>query len=1035
MLFKRIHLFLVSLLACLSVDAQDMPVFSTEGSETWYLIQFKNKNKALADQGLNATIRTAVPKPCKEQLWKLVGNADNFQLINQLGHYIVVSNAPDYTTNPTNTTPVQSSTQPFQRGFKLIATQNYEFAPAWEIQPNTTPGKCFNQWGGAGTGQSIGIWDANDPNNPLVFIDPNEMVADDFKVIGTTDYKPQNNLTLWYRIPATLTNSDNNWMEYSLPIGNGQFGASIFGGVFKDEIQFNEKTLWSGRSTDNGKRYGSYQNFGSVIAENLDKESFGNTDDKAATDYVRGLDLSNATAFVNFKNAARTATYERQYIASFPDKVVAAHYTCTGEGKISLRFTLNSGKPGIYATTSYSNGEATFSGQLETISYNTRLKVVQKGGEISTSDAGIEVRNADEVTLILAGGTDYDAYSPSYTSHTSELATTIRDRVNSAAGKSWETLYSSHLEDFKGYFDRCNFQLEGADNNLATDELINQYAQRYSGTEDYALMLEQLYFAYGRYLEIASSRGVDLPSNLQGIWNNCSSPDWNSDIHSNINVQMNYWPAEPTNLSDMHLPFLNYIINMAVNHDEWKGYAADAGQEEGWTCYTENNIFGGVGSFAHNYVIANAWYCTHLWQHYRYTLNRDFLKRAFPAMWSASRFWILRLVKAADGTYECPDEYSPEHGPKSENGVAHAQQLVYDLLQNTQMAAEILGADADVPQDQLDILADRLANLDKGLDTEIYDGGWGSMNGVKSGDELLCEWKYSKYYRGENRHRHMSHLMCIYPFHQVTPSSPYFQAAVNSMKLRGDASTGWSMGWKINLWARIQDGDHAHDILELALRHHNVAGGGVYYNLFDSHEPFQIDGNFGACAGIAEMLMQSQTNTIEILPALPSVWKSGNIKGMKAIGDFTVDIEWKDLEATLVTITSNQGQPLTVSHPNIAGKKICVNNQEVRVEMQGEHTVIIPAEKDDVVTIHFDQLASSIEAATAQSVAIRTNGRTVTVSGLEVASIAVSDMAGRTLQHSSEYTFDVCEEIGNVMIILTITDAQGNTSAHKVSLK
>ena len=931
-----------------------LPEFSDDKKEVWYFIQFRNGMKAFADMGIDKCILTDNPEPVDEQLWKLVGSKENFQLVNKLNHYAVVSDVAE----GSNPHPVRTSVKEYKPGFSLVETKDGTYAPSWEIMTNDTQfgDKCrFNQFGGAGTGKAIGLW-TSDKNNPLAFIDPSLMTYNDYKSTGIEGYKPEHDLTLWYTMPATtapLFTPDNwysNWMEYSLPIGDGQFGASLFGGIEKDQILFNEKTLWSGASN----KYGKYEVFGSVFAENLG-DDFYYTTKKAAKNYYRQLDLTTATGKVSFANQ-EGLTYTREYIASNPARVVVARYTADQKGKINLLFTLESGKPGVKAVTTYDNGQAAFKGNLETVSYNARIKVVNVGGTLKTTKNGIEVRNADEVLVFLAGGTDYDAYSKSYISNTGALAGTIQARINDASKKTWDELYKEHVADFQKYMGRVDFQLDGTKNEIPTNELVDTYK---GGKGPNALMLEKLYFAYGRYLEISSSRGVDLPSNLQGIWCNNAQPAWNCDIHANINVQMNYWPAEPTNLSEMHLPFLNYIANMA-NSDQWK-------KNVGWTCLTENNIFGGGGGFQPNYVIANAWYCTHLWQHYRFTLDKEYLKRVFPAMWSASRFWINRLKLASDGTYVCPDEYSPEHGPRAEDGVAHAQQLVWDLLDNTLKAVEILGKEAKVDAKLLDIHKQRLAKLDKGLAIEPYKGKWGATkNGVKKGDDLLREWKYSTYEAGADGHRHMSHLMCLYPFSQVHPDTKLFNAAVNSMKLRGDGATGWSMGWKINLWARALDGNHARTILNNALAHANHSSG-VYYNLFDAHNPFQIDGNFGACSGIAEMIMQSNSDTIRILPALPSAWKKGSMKGLKAVGDFTVDVAWENLKPTMAKIVSNQGQPLMIHHKDIATRKVMVNGVEVKAEVLNANTIKVPAKAKDVVTVDFSEVAAGIEGLVADA--------------------------------------------------------------------
>lgn len=1007
-----------------------LPEFSTEDKETWYFIKFCENGNTMQDAGINEPAVLAHPDPIDEQLWKFVGDENSFQLVNKAGHYAFASEE-----DGNDNARIKTRSEKWDGSFRLYTTNYSAYAPAWEIHVNGYEQRpAFNQWQGAQTGNEIGLWSADDKNNPVYFVEPTEMVYADYKVKGIKDYKPEHNLTLWYTQPATLTNVSDKWMEYSLPIGNGQFGASIFGGVLKEEVQFNEKTLWSGTSKDNGSEYGDYENFGSVYIESLGEEGFSYGDTYPVQDYYRQLDLTNATASVVYKSPDKSVTYTREYIASYPDKVVAMRLKASEPGKLSLRFTMESGKPGIKAETEYKNGYACFKGKLQTVSYNARLKVVPTGGSVETTEEGITVKAANEILVILGGGTDFDAYSPAYTSATEGLEAKILQRVDAAAQKGWNDLYATHVSDYTSFFNRVDLNLEGANNNLPTDELVKKYAQRTSGTEDYALMLEALYFNYGRYLMLGSSRGVDLPSNLQGIWNNSSEPAWNGDIHSNINVQMNYWPAEITNLSELHMPFINYITNMAMNHDEWKGYARDAGQTKGWTCYTENNIFGGVGSFMHNYVIANAWYCTHLWQHYRYTLDKEYLAKVFPTMWSASEFWLERLVKDTDGQYVCPKEYSPEHGP-TEDGVAHAQQLVWDLFANTQKAAEILGAQSGLSEQQLNLLSDRLEKLDKGLRIEKYTGTWGKeLNGVKTGDPLLKEWKESSYEAGQNGHRHMSHLMCVYPFNQVTSTSPYFEAALNSLKLRGDASTGWSMGWKINLWARMQDGDHAHDILELALRHHSTAGGGIYYNLYDAHAPFQIDGNFGACAGIAEMLMQSHTDTIQVLPALPQVWRNGSVKGLKAIGDFTVNVSWKDLKAQTVDIISNQGSPLYVSYPGISTATVYVNEKEVKTESNDWNAISIPAKKGDKVKIDCSKISTQINQTVDNSdFSLDVRNNTVTVKGCNVHQVVVYDVEGHILLTTQKPCFKL-KNHASPMYLIQVTDKKGNINTRKLVL-
>ncbi|MCF0197363.1 MAG: glycoside hydrolase family 95 protein, partial [Bacteroidaceae bacterium] len=696
------------------------------------------------------------------------------------------------------------------------------------------------------------------------------------------------------------------WMEYSLPLGNGQLGASLFGGVRRDQVLFNEKTLWTGgigisdyrADYGDGVIYGCYQVFGSLYAECLD--DFGDTAASPIQGYVRTLDLDEGVGTVRYTSPDGAVNYLREYFVSYPDNAIIIRYSADKKKRINLRFSMESGKPGVVATTSYANGCGRFNGKLNTISYAAEFRVVPKGGTLQTEAEGITVKGADEVVVVLAAQTDYDAYSPTYVSHTSELVNRTSATVQKAASKRFKGMKADHIKDFKQFMGRVVFDLGGT-NTLPTDKLVDAYSNTSDASPE-ARMLEELYYHYGRYLEISSSRGVDLPSNLQGIWNHSSSAPWHCDIHANINVQMNYWPAETGNLSEMHERFTNYIWNEAINHPEWRQNARQyAHQTKGWTMFTENNIFGGGSVFQTNYVIGNAWHCTHLWQHYRYTLDRDFLlRKALPTMWSCCEFWLERLTLADDGTYECPNEFSPEQGPRGQNATAHAQQLVAELFANTLAAINEAGEEAcGISASDIADLQDKYKRLDKGLATETYDGRWGTK-AIAEGSTLLREWKYSTFDAGENGHRHMSHLMCLYPFHQVTPrSGTLFEAAVNSMKLRGDYSTGWSMGWKINLWARALNGNRAHEVLRTALQHSKSYGmdynkGGIYYNLYCSHAPYQIDGNLGACAGIMEMVLQSQTDTLQLLPALPDAWQRGVVKGLKAVGGYTIDMEWQE---------------------------------------------------------------------------------------------------------------------------------------------
>ncbi len=920
-----------------------LPYFSTEEEPVYWWINLNTSDAVIQDKGAGVNAVTASKSYTDTQLWQLVGNEENFYMKNKAGRYFT------YNSEAGRFQTTESADSKTALALKSLGNNNFE------IQLYGQNGNVYmNPNGGSGTGKELGIWSSGDGNNALTILVPEEepLTPDEFNIAASAATAPAEKLTLWYTQPATAAGVSNPWMEYSLPIGNGQLGASLFGGVARDEILINEKTLWSGGPNE----YGYYLPFGSVYIDDI-SGNFTTDESKPVKNYYRDLNLKTATGTVTYEDNDGVK-YTRQYFTSFPHKAIVTKITASEAGKLNLRFTMKSGKPTVKAETSYKDGYAQFTGKLQTVSYNATFKVVAKGGYTSTGNDGVTVEEADEVLLIITASTDFVGNDASHQNGRAPyLADDNKAIVDAVAEEGWDAAYAKHVADHQEYFCRVELELDGVENNLPTNELITAYNAA-SGARN--LMLEQLYYNYGRYLSITSSRGVDLPNNLQGIWNNTCTPPWHSDIHANINVQMNYWPVSAGNLNEMYEPFLNYIINEAAQ-PEWHTVASNAiktlndsihtttaVRDDAWTCLTENNIFGGISGFAPNYVIANAWYVTHMWQHYRYTLDNDYLRRAFPAMKGSSLFWADRMILAADGKYECPREYSPEHGPGSENGVAHAQQIVWESLDNTINAAIKLNAVANglISQDDYNLLVNRRDNMDRGLHTEAYNGKWGDGFGITTGDTILREWKYTSTFEDnkgiERGHRHMSHLMALFPFSQLTPASPYFEPAINSMKLRGDESTGWSMGWKINLWARALMGDRSHAILRKALKHSTTYGtdqgqGGIYYNLFDSHAPFQIDGNFGAASGVNEMLLQSHTEVIDILPALPSEWSKGYVKGLKAVGDFTVDIKWEGNQARKVTITNNQGQPLYVKCNGLAAATVTVNGERYNLGDETTH--------------------------------------------------------------------------------------------------
>ena len=835
---------------------------------------------------------------------------------------------------------------------------------------------------------------------------PDTYYSEVMNITGVSEFAPKNPNTLWYKTSAEASGVSYPWMEYALPLGNGELGCMIFGGVYNEEIQFNEKTLWSGTANQVGAGGGNrtFMNFGSVFVENKDKSIWD-----AVTDYVRYLDIEEGIAGVEFKNG-NGSKFTRKYLSSAPDQVIAAQYKAEGEDKMNLNFSIEPGKGINASAVTYEDGMAYFTGAM-TVKYAARLHVVaDEGATVTTSAKGISVTNATEVTFYLKGETNFDGDVNASSYFVEETPDNINERaktvIDAVATKGFEAVEKAHVEDFTAITKRMTFDLGLQTPTVDTKTLVdNYYPKNTNGTStaNDHLFLEQLYFHFGRYLAISSNRkDIAAPNNLQGIWNDrgTDSP-WNSDIHTNINIQMNYWPTEITNLSDLHKPFVNFILRGAKSAG-WKEVAKRYNDGYGWSVLTETSLYNSMSTWGDNYLVANVWYTSHLWTHWRYTQDKEFLAQAFPVMWDCAEFWFHRLIKdrkVKDGTYVAPDEFSAEqHGNEKEDGTAHAQQMISYLFQNLSDAIGILGVEnTGLTTEQVAKLNEYLEKTDKGLHTETYDGAWGNpFNGVKTGEKMLREWKYSPYSVGERGHRHMSHMMALFPMDQITPESEYFVPAVNALKLRGDAATGWSMGWKVNLWARAQDGDHAHIIIKNALKHSTTYGtdqgqGGIYYNLFDSHAPFQIDGNFGVCSGIAEMLMQSAHGYINVMPALPKVWnKQGDVTGMKAMGNFTVDFNWTAGKCQAIRIQSHAGAPLKVRCDKgaMALKEACVkvNGAEVGFSVDENGIATIPCEKDDVVEIDFTTQGTGISSV---------------ATDVEKADSEIYDLSGRRVRNAS----------------------------------
>ena len=966
--------------------------FSTEEQEDkYYYITFANSNLVLQDMGASKNVTTQGRKYGEgSQLWKLVGSKDNFQLVNK------GSGRKAYYDG----SRVKTRQAADNNGFTIEQTTNANYAGKYEIAwvgAASQANRYFNQWGGTGVGKEIGLWQAADGNNILYFVAEADVQPTEF-CVGQKGSRPTDihDFSLWYDVPATATGVSDTWMEYALPMGNGQIGATIRGGVLEDNIQFNEKTLWSGTATNSGNQ-GYYQNFGSILVK--DKSgTFSATasDGKAIENYNRFLDIIDGVAGVNFQSPDLQTNFHRRYFASATDHVFVAHYEADGAEPLVLNVSyapdkqINAGSV-TYTSEADGTASATFSGKMQIVSYNTRFKV-KTDGSVNVSSEGINVSGATWMDIIMAAATDYDASKSSCVSgaSASDLSESVASRINDALDKGYSSLLADHKAAHSALMNRVNLQIGGS-STMTTENLIKFYnaSDQNKLTSD-GLFLETLYFQYGRYFTIGANldTSIHAPSNLQGIWNDRSNTSfWHCDIHADINVQMNYWPADPANLSEMHLPFLNHIIDLGApgSNSPWYQLAKTVKSgANGWMVAVENNIFGGTSNWCNGSIkTCGAWYCTHLWRYYKYTMDRDFLKRALPVMYQCALFIRSISTKDSNGLYEIKGEWSPEHGPT--DVTAFAQQTSYEVLDEVMKGHAELGDESPLTASQIADIQNLYDNFDKGLWTETYNG-----------KTCISEWKNNTL--SDPGHRHLSHLMCLYPFSQVSAFNKtrsgirFFEAAYNGMIARNGDVTGWSMGWQTNTYSRCLDGDRARKNLSLALRHSGSYViemgnyGGCYYNLFDAHSPFQIDGNYGCTSGICEMLLQSYDDIITLLPTLPSAWKEGSVSGLKAQGNFIVDEAWQDGKLTSASITSRAGQPLRIRYDNLkdVGYFFLLNGESVApIASEGVYT--IPGVKaGDVVTIGYDS-STGIEGKKSEHLNNKKDEPLYTLSGKRIA--------------------------------------------------